>query len=282
MNAAAPRSARSRTAWISAGVAAVRLATTGRGRWPRRTPSNSLRQMTSPDCRNSAAGGPALLSRPQRLARGRARVARALRAAGAGRTRRAWRARAWRARLRFAAVVLAPLGRLRGCPGARRTRSRTWRRGRRGRRVAGATPTPNSRKLAIQDVLAVTGRVHPGLHDRARCGQRAGAPGEVLAEHVAGAGRDVAAAPDAVERARAVAAGVGEVGAGDEILRIGGRRRRELRVRRQRSEAVVGARAVDEAERRGGDRGNRRRARRQVGVRAAAPAPTPSRRGCLP
>ena len=90
--------------------------------------------------------------------------------------------------------------------------------------------------------------------------------------------RDVAGALDPVEHVGAVAPGVGEVGAGDEVLRVGRRGGAELGVGRERREAVVGALAVEQAERRLGDRGASR-PRRGAGFGHAAPAPTPSRRG---
>ena len=137
-----------------------------------------------------------------------------------------------------------------------------------GGRVAGDDADPDLAVVGVEDVVAVAGRVHPGLHDRPGRREAAGAPGEVLAEHPAGVARQVAAALDAVEHTGSVTAGVGEVGAGDQVLGVGRRGVGELAVRRERPEAVVGALAVEQAERRVGHRGQRLGARRQVGVRA--------------
>src|SRR5215218_2082383 len=88
------------------------------------------------------------------------------------------------------------------------------------RRVTGSDVDPDLAVAAVEDVVAVARRVHPRLYDRGGGRERAGAPGEVLADAPGAVLGEVAGALDPLEDARAVATGVGEVRAGNQVLRV--------------------------------------------------------------
>ena len=137
-----------------------------------------------------------------------------------------------------------------------------------GVRVAGDDAEADLAVLRLQDVRAVAGRVHPGDHDRARGGEVAGAPGEVLADPPGAAARQVAGGADALRGLGAVAAVVGEVGVGDHVAAVAEGGALELAVDLQRLEAAVAALGVEQAQRGVGDRRQVARVGLHVGVGA--------------
>src|ERR671910_2514390 len=106
---------------------------------------------------------------------------------------------------------------------------------------------------ALEDVGAVAGRVHPGGEGAARRAVRAGAPGQVLAQHPAVVLADVLGAQDAVDHRDAVGRRVLEERVLDHVARVTERGLAQPLVLAQRRQVVLGTDLVVQAEDRGPD-----------------------------
>ena len=135
-------------------------------------------------------------------------------------------------------------------------------------RVAGDDAEADLAIRGHEDVGAVAGRVHPGGHDRARGGELAGAPGEVLADPPGAAVGQVAGGADALGGLGAVAALVGEVAVGDHVVAVAEGGLLQLAVDLQRGQTAVGALGVEEAQRGDRDGGEVAAVGQHVGVGA--------------
>ena len=96
--------------------------------------------------------------------------------------------------------------------------------------------------VGAEQVLAVAGAVHPRADHRARRGQRALAPADVLAHEPGVVVAEVAGAREAVDQRPAVGRLVGEEALGDHPLRVARRGARERRVLGQRRRRRCAAR----------------------------------------